>query len=78
MEKQKNEMTLEPGMESSANNECEVALIRALLGDAKKLQQFKPSAMTDRNVRLAELFINNQEASKRAFSTSKSLFEMGI
>ncbi|HBE9082101.1 hypothetical protein [Serratia fonticola] len=74
------EQRVEPkqGLESIAINECEVALIRALLEDAKKLQQLKPNAKTDRNVRLAESFMNNQEASKRAFGTSKSLFEMGI
>lgn len=78
MEKQKNEMTIDAGMECSANNECEVALNRTLLEDAKALHKLKPNGRTARNMRLALSFLNNQEASKSAFSTSKNLVEMGI
>jgi hypothetical protein len=69
---------LKPDLERQAANECEVALIRALLEDSKDLQKLKPNGRTNRNIRLAESFMSDQKASKRAFDTSKSLSELGV
>lgn len=75
MVKQKNEMTLEPGMEPSVNNECEVALIRLLLEDSKELQQLKPDAKTSQNIRLAESMLSNQAAVTNGYYIGKRLCE---